>query len=65
MKLSEAVNNALNDLELVGNKRFIDLMTALYERMEIVPDLEEGCMPDVFEAINDRQSAIGEFVPVR
>jgi len=56
--LDDAVNNALDDLDLQQNKHFIDLMTALYNDID---DLVEGhkARCDI-EPVYD---AIGHFVP--
>lgn len=58
MNLDEAVNNALDDIDLVENERFIDLMTALYFHIENTCD---GIVPSGDEKID--YDAIGYFVP--
>jgi len=54
MKLEDAVNSALNDLTLIENDAFIDLMSALYEQ------IDNNVSEDSIEEVTD---AIGEFVP--
>lgn len=58
MNIQDAVNNALDDIELVENPRFIDLMTALYD--DIVGLCEYYNYVEEFKEAYD---AIGEFVP--
>ena len=53
-KLDEAVNSALDDIELVENERFIELMTALYDWIDF--DLSDGGLVELIDAI-------GHFVP--
>lgn len=54
MKLEDAVNNALDDLSLVENKRFVNLMEALYLQIDV--DVSE-------DSISEITDALGEFVP--
>jgi len=60
MSIEQSVNKALNNLELLQNKDFVELMSALYEKL----DATEYCSQyDYVETVHEIKNAIGEFVP--
>ena len=58
--IEQSVNQALDDLPLVENRAFVELMTAMYARLE---DADCASCHTYQEIIADIKSAIGEFVP--
>jgi len=59
--IEQAVNQALNDLELTQNKSFTELMSALYAELE---EAENSSHHDYVQIVEEVKSGIGEFVPV-
>ena len=58
--IGQSVNQALDDLSLVDNRVFVELMTALYARLE---EADYASCRVYQEIVDDVKSAIGEFVP--
>jgi len=59
--IEQAVNQELNDLDLTMKRDFVELMAALYAKLEEAEDASHFNYVQIVEEVKD---AIGEFVPL-
>lgn len=57
--IEQAVNKALNNLDIVQSKDFADLMASLYAKLE---EAENSSHYNYTQIVEEVKNAIGEFV---